>query len=304
MQSAADTLVPINFNHAHQFVNVLDSKMAYIDVGTSNGSPVVVFLHGNPTSSYLWRNIIPHVSSKARCLAPDLIGMGRSGKPSNCEYRFADQASYLKAFLDIVLPSGKIILVLHDWGSALGLDFACQNKDRISGLVLMEFLRPWPTWDSFTTDTQLQNIFRAFRSTDTGRTLLIEQNAFIEVVLQAGMARQLTDEEMKQYRAPFLEPASREPLYRFPNELPIEKEPSDVWYIAERYHAWLLETSVPKLFFWASPGGLILEDQAKWYSEVLKNTKSVPIGEGRHYVQEDQPEAIGSGIAAWLTTLG
>jgi haloalkane dehalogenase len=273
-------------------VQVLGSEMSYIEAGEG---PVVLFQHGNPTSSYLWRNVIPHVAPHARCIAPDLIGMGSSDKP-DLSYRIEDHARYFEAFIE-ALDLDDVVFVLHDWGSALGLDWARRHQDRVRGLALMEFIWPMPTWLDFHRDAA--DAFRGFRS-EHGRELLIDQNSFIEGILPGGVVRALTDEEMTVYREPFLDPASREPIYRFPNELPIAGAPSDVWAMVEAYHAWLLDTDIPKLFFWAEPGALISPERAAWLRDRLKACTSVPLGAGRHYVQEDHADLIGRQIAEWL----
>lgn len=299
MERTAPGDISPDFPFEHHRVKVLDGEMAYVDVGERCSPHTVVFLHGNPTSSYLYRNIIPHVAPKARCIAPDLIGMGASSKLPQLSYRCADHARYLSAFLDAVVPTSKLTLVVHDWGSALGFDWACRHPHRISGLAFMEFIAPVPNWDTFGLEKS-RDIFKAFRKPETGRKLLIDENRFIETVLPASVARPLTDAEMTHYRAPFLEPASREPLYRWPNELPIAGEPADVVAIAEQYHEWLLANDLPKLFFWAEPGALISPEKAKWYADTLKNTKSVGIGDGVHFLQEDNPHLIGREIAKWI----
>jgi haloalkane dehalogenase len=282
----------------HQLVRhieVLGSRMAYIEAGEG---PVVLFQHGNPTSSYLWRNVIPHVAPHARCIAADLIGMGASDKP-DIAYRVEDHARYFEAFIE-ALNLEDVVLVLHDWGSALGLDWARRHEDRVRGLALMEFIWPIPTW--LDVNPRGAEAFRSFRSAG-GRKLLIEENRFIEQVLPGGVVRALTAEEMAAYREPFSDPDSREPIYRFPNELPIAGEPPDVWAMAEAYHAWLLDNDIPKLFFWADPGSIISPKRAAWLQARLKACKSVPLGPGRHYVQEDHADLIGRQIAAWLPTL-
>ncbi len=279
-----------------RFVDVLGSRMAYVDAGSG---PTVLFLHGNPTSSFLWRHIIPHVAPHARCIAPDLVGMGRSDKPK-IVYRVEDHARYLEAFI-AALGLKKVVLVLHDWGSALGLDWARRNGDRVRGLALMEFITPVPTWLDMS--ERGAEFFKAFRDPERGRSLLVDQNAFIEQLLPASIVRTLAAEEMDAYRRPFLDPADREPVYRFPNELPIAGAPADVWAMAKAYDAWLLETETPKLLFWAEPGALISPSKAAWYTQRLKACRSVPLGAGVHYVQEDHPDVIGREIAAWLPTL-
>jgi haloalkane dehalogenase len=275
-----------------KFANVLGSQMAYREEGS--GQPVL-FQHGNPTSSYLWRNIIPHVSGQARCVAPDLIGMGCSAKPA-IPYRVEDQARYFDAFMDH-LDLDDVVLVLHDWGSALGLDWARRHAERVRGIVLMEFIWPIPTW--LDADPRGRDAFKTFRS-DGGRKLLIDDNLFIEQVLPAGVVRALSQEEMDAYRAPFLDVAAREPLYRFPNDLPIAGAPADIWAMAQAYQEWLFETELPKLFFWADPGAIISPARAAFLSKRMKSCTSVALGAGRHYVQEDHPDLIGREIARWL----
>jgi haloalkane dehalogenase len=279
-------------SHQVKRVEVLGSQMAYVEAGEG---PVVLFQHGNPTSSYLWRNVIPHVAPHARCIAPDLIGMGASDKP-DIAYRIEDQARYFEAFIE-ALDLKDFVLVLHDWGSALGLDWARRHEDRVRGLALMEFVYPIPTWLDIPPGAR--EAFRAFRS-DPGRKLLIDENRFIEQVLPGGVVRGLTDEEMQTYRKPFLDPTSREPVYRFPNELPIAGAPVDVWAMAESYCAWLIETETPKLLFYADPGAFISPVRAAKLQAQWKNCTSVPLGAGRHYVQEDHADLIGSQIAEWL----
>ena len=274
--------------------------MAYVDVGVPDAQ-TLIFLHGNPTSSYLWRNIIPYAVRKARCIAPDLIGMGQSEKVPGLEYRFADHARYLDAFLNTIVPDGRIILVVHDWGSALGFDWARRHEDRVAGLVFMEFIRPLSSWgEAFHEGSR--ELFQAFRNPESGRKLVIEQNAFIEEILPRGVVRSLTKTEMDHYRAPFLQPATREPIYRWPNEIPIKGSPTDVHQIAEKFYTWLLANNLPKLFFWATPGALISETFATQLSNTLHNNRSIGIGKGVHYIQEDNPHLIGREIAEWISS--
>ena len=293
--------ISADFPFTKKRVKVLDSEIAYIEAGPSTEA-TVVFLHGNPTSSYLWRNVIPHVAEKARCVAPDLIGMGDSGKLPGSEYRYAEHARYVDAFLHAVVPKGKIVFVLHDWGSILGFDWARQHQDRIAGLAFMEFGRPWPTWEDFPESGR--ETFQALRSPETGRKMTIDDNFFIEQFLPSAVVRKLSEVEMTHYRAPFVDPASREPLYRFPNDAPIAGDPPDVAKIVEAYHEWLLANDLPKLLFWGHPGVIINEVLAKWYTEHLRNSRTVDLGPGLHYVQEDNPHLIGSEVAAWLPSLG
>ena len=240
------------------------------------------------------------MAPKARCVAPDLIGMGDSDKLPGSEYRIADHARYLEAFLDAVVPAGKVALVLHDWGSALGFDWGRRHADRLAGLAFMEFCYPWKSWDVF--PAALRDIFHVLRS-PAGRKLAIDENFFVEQVLPGGIRRKLGEAEMGRYRAPFLDPATREPLYRFANEVPIAGEPADVYARVEAYHDWLLGSDLPKLFFWSHPGQVIPEELAAWYAQHLPNTRSVDLGPGLHYVQEDNPHLIGRELAAWLPGL-
>ncbi len=281
-------------------IDVLESTMAFVDTGTAHSGQICVFLHGNPSSSYIWRNIIPHVAPSARCIAPDLIGMGRSGKPKSIDYRFMDHQRYLEAFLNAVLPDDRIILVLHDWGSALGLDWARRNESRVAGLALMEFVRPIPSWDSF--PEAARSAFQVFRSPQLGRKVLIEENAFVEQFLPTCVVRKLTEAEMDHYREPFLSVTSREPVWRWPNEYPIGGSPADMAMIISDAHNWLLQTDIPKMLFWATPGGLISAELAEWYIRTMKNTQGVDVGAGIHYLQEDNPHLIGTEIRDWLAS--
>jgi len=278
-------------------VDVHGSGMYYVEEG--EGAPVV-FLHGNPTSSYLWRNVIPHVSGAARCIAPDLIGMGRSAKP-DIDYRFFEHARYLEAFIE-ALGLGDVVLVLHDWGSGLGFDWARRHADRVRGLAIMEaILMPVPSWDVFPEGAR--EMFQAFRTPEVGWDLIAKQNVFVEQVLPGSVVRKLGDEEMDAYRAPFPDEASRTPVWRWPNEIPVEGEPADVAEAVGAYSAWLQETEVPKLLFVATPGALIPAPMVEWARSALPNLEVVELGEGIHYLQEDHPDEIGRGIARWLAEL-
>ncbi|PKK51424.1 hypothetical protein CI102_3425 [Trichoderma harzianum] len=252
-------------------IDVLDGKIAYIDTGNSLNDDIGIthiFIHGNPTSSYIWRNIIPHVMPKARCITLDLIGMGSSSKP-NISYRFHEHAEYLDKFLEKVVPTGKVILVTHDWGSALGFDWAFNNEHRIAGLVFFEFVRPFPTWED-ASQGDIQQAFRSFRVEQTGRKLLIDENAFIN-----------------------------KPLYRWPNEVPIEGVPVDVNERLTKSHDWLLQADIPTLLFWADPGWVIRAEKAQWYLNTLRNAKGIFVGKGYHFLQEDHPHRIGTEILDW-----
>ena len=258
----------------------------------------MIFLHGYPTSSYLWRNIIPHVAATgARCIAPDLIGMGGSDKPA-LDYRFFDHVRYVDALIQ-TLGLDRLTLVLHDWGSAIGLHWAHRHAARVDGLALMEFISPVPSWDHW--PKALRAPFTAFRTRGVGETLVLDQNVFIEQVLPGAVVRELTADEMAHYRAPFAERASRQPMLSFPRDLPIGGEPADVVAVTQGYMDWLAQTSIPKILFWGEPGILVLPEHVARYRSTWRNLDCVDIGSGLHYVQEDNPELIGQGIASWLS---
>lgn len=290
---ASTAVISAAFPFASKFVDVLGSRMHYVDEGS--GDPVL-FLHGNPTSSYLWRNIIPHLTPLARCIAPDLIGMGKSEAP-DIEYRFFDHVKYIDGFIE-ALGLERLTLVIHDWGSALGFHYAMRQAGNVKGIAFMEaILMPTPDWDTF--PDAIREIFRAFRTPEIGWELIVTRNLFIERVLPGGVARGLTDEEMTHYRAPYIDPSRRTPLWRWPNELPIAGEPAAVVKVAADYNAWLAQTDCPKLFFYASPGAMVPPNVVQWCKQNLKNLTSVDIGSGLHYLQEDNPHLIGSELAQW-----
>jgi haloalkane dehalogenase len=277
-------------------VRVLDSEMAYVDTGS--GDPVV-FLHGNPTSSYLWRNVIPHVESAARCLAPDLIGMGESGKASGGSYRFRDHARYLDAWFDALELTGNVTLVVHDWGSALGFDWAERHRSSVRGLVYMEALVQPLTWAQW--PERGRQVFQALRS-PAGEEMVLEKNVFVERILPASVLRGLTDEEVTVYRRPYREPGeSRRPTLTWPREIPIDGEPADVVATVARYARWLAESSVAKLFVNAEPGAILTGSQRELCRR-WPNQDEITV-DGSHFVQEDAPEAIGRAIAAFLSRI-
>ena len=299
-----DQKISSDFLFTLQRVKIYDVEMAYIDAGPTDPvqpqSPAMLFLHGNPTSSYVWRNIIPHVSSHTRCIAPDLVGMGQSDKPSHLSYRFVEHAFYLDEFIaSVILPANqKIVLVVEGWGSALGFHWARRHAHLVAGLAFLEFIPPIPKWDMLDKGGAA-SLFKAFRG-PSGRKLIIEENFFVERFLPESVVRALTEKEMDYYRAPYLDPDDREAVYRWPNEVPIEGQPSEVYAIAVKYHTWLLENDVPKLFFWANPGSIISEELAGFYLKALRNTENVHIGPGKHFLQEDNPHLIGRELASWL----
>jgi haloalkane dehalogenase len=272
--------------------------MAYRETG-NRGAPVTLFVHGNPTSSYIWRNVIPLVAPVAHCIAPDLIGFGQSGKP-DIEYRFADHVRYLDAFLE---KSGisSACLVAQDWGTALAFHLAARRPEFIRGLAFMEFTWPMRGWEDF--DPAARETFQKFRTPGVGEKMILEDNLFVEAVLPTATVRKLTDEEMSVYRAPFPTPASRRPTWRFPNELPIAGEPADVYSTLEQAHRALAQSSYPKLLFVGNPGSLVSPAFAEKFTQGLKNCKVVQLGSGIHYLQEDHAEVIGATVKEWLTDL-
>jgi haloalkane dehalogenase len=294
--TAAAEPISADFPFPSHHVKVLDAAMHYIDVG--EGRPVL-FLHGNPTSTYLWRNVIPHTAPVGRSIAVDLIGMGKSAKP-DIPYRFFDHARYLAAFIE-ELGLDDIVLVLHDWGSALGFDWASRHQERVRGIAFMEsLLLPAPGWEAF--PNGVREAFQAFRTPDLGWELLVRQNKFIEDVLPAAIMRPLSSAEFDAYRQPFLREADRTPLWRWPNELPIAGEPADIQEVVSRYSGWLRETPLPKLLLHADPGVLIPAPVVDWARANLPNLSTVAIGPGIHYVQEDHPHEIGRAIADWISS--
>ena len=274
-------------------IAVLDTDMAYVDTG--RGRPVV-FLHGNPTSSFLWRQVIPHVQGVGRCLAPDLVGMGRSGKAPAGGYRFVDHARYLDAWFDAMELTRDVTLVMHDWGSALGFHWARRHPERVSGLVYMEALaRPltWAEWPE-----QARKIFQGMRW-PAGEDLVLQKNVFVDRILPASVMRTLTDEEMEVYRAPYREAGeSRRPTLQWPREIPVDGEPADVVEIVDAYGRWLAESAVPKLFVNADPGSILVGAQ-RAFCRTWPNQDEVTV-KGLHFIQEDSPLEIGQAIRTFV----
>jgi haloalkane dehalogenase len=288
--------IPAADPYQRRRVAVLDSEMAYVDSGA--GDPIV-FLHGNPTSSYLWRNVIPHVERLARCLAPDLIGMGQSGRSPSGSYRFVDHARYLDAWFEAVGLTLNVTLVAHDWGSALAFYWAHRHPDRVKGIVYMEAVVQPVTWDEW--PEAARAIFQAMRS-PAGEEMILEKNVFVERILPASVLRGLSDEEMAVYRRPYLEPGeSRRPTLTWPREIPVEGEPADVVEIVRRYGEWLSASDVPKLFINAEPGA-ILTGRQREFCRTWLNQREVTV-KGIHFIQEDSPGEIGQAIAEWYGSL-
>ncbi len=277
---------------------VLGSTIAYREARRPD-IPTAVFLHGNPTSSYIWRHVMPHVAPVAHCIAPDLIGFGQSGKP-DIAYRFADHVRYLDAFLDAA-GIGSAYLVAQDWGSALAFELAARRPGFVRGLAFMEFIRPMPSWNDFHQSPAARETFRKFRTPGEGEAMILEGNVFVERVLPGSVIRKMREEEMAVYRAPFPTPRSRVPAWRLPNELPIAGEPADVYAVLEEAHEALRASRYPKLLFAGDPGALVSPTFAEHFAESLHNCRLVQLGAGAHYLQEDHPETIGRSIAEWIS---
>ena len=274
-------------------------EMSYAEAGEG---PPIWLLHGNPTYSYIWRNIIPHLTSVGHCIAPDLIGMGASDKlPSSGpdRYRYAEHRDYLFGLFDALAPADKVVLVVHDWGGALGFDWARNNPDRVRGIALMEPLLAPYTWETF--PPPAVEAFKAMRSPQ-GEEMCLEQNFFIEQVIPMAVMRELGGEEMAAYRKPYLEPGEgRRATLTWPREIPIEGEPADVAAVCEANCAWLESSDVPKLFFSADPGMMVTGAVAE-RCRAFPNVTEVGV-KGLHYVQEDSPDEIGQALAAWIKGL-
>jgi haloalkane dehalogenase len=286
--------------YAKKSATVNGLEMAYVEVG--EGDPIV-FLHGNPTSSYLWRNVIPPIEGLGRCIAPDLIGMGDSQKlpKSGPEaYRFVEHREYLDALLEQLGVASNVTFVIHDWGSALGFDWANRHRDAVRGIVYMEaIVAPIESWDAW--PEAARGIFQGFRS-PSGEDMVLEKNLFVEAVLPASILRKLDDDEMEVYRAPFREAGEdRRPTLTWPRQIPIEGEPADVVEIVSRYGEWLAKADVPKLFVNADPGA-ILTGPLRDICRAWPNQREITVS-GNHFIQEDSGEELGRAIAEWLESI-
>ena len=284
--------VSVEDPHPRKRITTGGVDISYVDTG--DGDPIV-FLHGNPTSSYLWRNIIPHLEPAGRCLAPDLMGMGESGGSPNGSYRFADHSALLDQWFEDMGLTSDVTLVVHDWGSALGFHWAKRHPARVKGLVYMEAI-VWPvTWEEW--PEAARQVFQGFRS-PAGEEMALEKNVFVERVLPGSILRGLTEEEMEVYRSPYLEAGeSRRPTLTWPREIPLEGEPADVVQIVSEYAEWLAVSDVPKLFINAEPGAILTGPQRE-FCRTWPNQQEVTVT-GIHFIQEDSPAEIGRAIAGW-----
>ena len=295
-------MISAKFPYQKQRRRVLGSEMAYVEVG--QGDPIVL-LHGNPTSSYLWRNVLPHLQPLGRCIAPDLIGMGDSDKLPDSgpdSYRFVEHRRYLDALLEALDVRERVTLVIHDWGSGLGFDWANRHREAVKGIAFMEAIvapQGRDHWDKM----GMREALEAVRS-KAGEAMVLENNYFVEEILPKAILRKLSDEEMAEYRRPFAEPGEgRRPTLTWPRQIPIEGEPADVHAIATEYAEWLGASKVPKLFLKAEPGAILANDKLVnlvrgWPALTEKMVA------GLHFVQEDSPDEIGKAIVDWMGTLG
>ena len=288
-----------DFERPKKHLTVMGKSMAYSEMG--EGDPIL-FLHGNPTSSYLWRNIMPFAADLGRCLAPDLIGMGDSDKldnPGPESYRFVEHRAYLDAWIEAVGVTDNVTLVIHDWGSALGFDWARRNADRVKAIAYMEgIVRPvlWEEWNQ-----QSRPVFEGFRS-EAGESMVLRKNVFVEKVLPGSVLRGLTEAEMTVYRRPFLTPGEdRRPTLSWPRQIPLAGEPREVVDIVQEYADWMTTNDLPKLFVNAEPGAILVGAQRE-FCRGWKNQTEVTV-RGSHFIQEDSPTEIGEALHAWLSAL-
>jgi len=285
--------------HAKKEIIVKGKTMSYVEMG--EGDPII-FQHGNPTSSYLWRNVMPHLQDQGRCIAIDLIGMGDSDKldnPDASSYTFVQHRDYLDGALEALGVERDVTLVIHDWGSALGFDWANRHRDAVKGIAYMEgIVRPvsWEEWPE-----AARGVFQGFRSS-AGEEMVLDKNTFVERVLPGSILRDLTEEEMAVYRRPFQNNGEdRRPTLTWPRQIPIDGTPADVVEIVQAYADWLTEADLPKLFINAEPGAILIGAQRE-FCRSWPNQTEVTVS-GNHFLQEDSPHEIGQTIAEWRKTI-
>ncbi|MBL4581700.1 MAG: haloalkane dehalogenase [Gammaproteobacteria bacterium] len=285
--------------HAKKTITVKGKTMAYVEMG--EGEPII-FQHGNPTSSYLWRNVMPHLQDQGRCIAIDLIGMGDSDKLDNSDarsYTFSEHRDYLDEAFEVLGVERDVTLVIHDWGSALGFDWANRHRDAVKGIAYMEGIVRPVSWDEW--PEAARGVFQGFRS-KSGEEMVLEKNTFVERVLPGSILRNLSEEEMAIYRRPFQNSGEdRRPTLTWPRQIPIDGEPADVNEIVQAYADWLAETDLPKLFINAEPGAILIGSQRE-FCRSWPNQTEVTVS-GNHFLQEDSPHEIGQAIAAWRKTI-
>ena len=282
-------------NWNKKYIDVSGKQIAYVEMG--EGDPII-FQHGNPTSSYLWRNILPQLQSLGRCIAMDLIGMGDSEKlkdAGSMTYSYATHKKYFDGFLDELGIKNNATLIIHDWGSALGFDWAQNNSEKVKAICYMEGIVQSMKWEDWNEDAR--GIFQGFRS-PAGEEMIIEKNLFIEAVLPGSILRKLSDEEMNEYRRPFKDKKTRQPTLDWPRQIPLENEPPEICKIVDSYSQWMAKNDLPKLFINAEPGAILIGKQRE-FCRTWKNQKEVTV-KGSHFIQEDSPNEIGSAIFDWL----
>jgi haloalkane dehalogenase len=286
-------VISADFPFTSKYLEVKGSKIHYIDEG---GGEPILFLHGNPTSSYLWRNIIPYMTEQGRCIAPDLIGMGKSAKP-DIDYGFRDTYAYLDSFIK-QLGLKNITLVLHDWGSGMGFHYANLNRDNVKAIVFMEAMYDAPTL--FDMPASIRTAIKMVRMPVLGWLMVQAANMFVKKMLPDMILRKLTREEMNYYAAPYATIKSRKPLLAWPKAIPFGgNEPKEVARAVSSWAEWLTETDIPKLCFYVTPGVAIKAKDVKRIKESMKNLKMINLGKGLHFIQEDYPHEIGTGMADW-----
>ena len=282
-------------NWNKKYIDVSGKQIAYVEMG--EGDPII-FQHGNPTSSYLWRNILPQLQSLGRCIAMDLIGMGDSEKlkdAGSMTYSYATHKKYFDGFLDELGVKNNATLIIHDWGSALGFDWAQNNSEKVKAICYMEGIVQSMKWEDWNEDAR--GIFQGFRS-PAGEEMILEKNLFIEAVLPGSILRKLSDEEMNEYRRPFKDKKSRQPTLDWPRQIPLENEPQEICKIVDSYSQWMAKNDLPKLYINAEPGAILIGKQRE-FCRTWKNQKEVTV-KGSHFIQEDSPNEIGSAIFDWL----
>jgi haloalkane dehalogenase len=289
--------ISAEFPFTKQRATIEGVGMAYVDVGSG---PAIVFLHGNPTSSYLWRNVAPHVAGLGRIVIPDLVGMGDSDHLDESgpdRYTFVEHRRYLDGLLAHLDLGDDVTLVVHDWGSALGFDWANRHRERTTGIAYMEAIVRPVTWDEW--PAAARGVFQGFRS-DAGESMVLDSNVFVERVLPGSVLRTMSDAEMAEYRRPFAEAGEqRRPTLTWPRQIPIDGEPADVVAIVDAYASWLAVSDVPKLFVNAEPGAILIGAQRE-FARSWPNQTEVTVA-GSHFIQEDSPDEIGAALAAWIT---
>lgn len=296
-QSKSSEKKPISaaFPYSSHYQEVLASSIHYVDEGDPEAKHTFLLLHGNPTSSYLWRNIIPYVAAHGRAIAPDLIGMGKSGKP-DIDYTLEDHIQYIDAFID-KLQLNNIILVIQDWGSGIGFHYARRNPDKVSGIVFLEAIIRPIEWSDANIIEKL--IFKRFRHPKKGYKMIVEKNFFVEKFIPMMAGRKLTKEEMDHYRAPYLKKEDRKPVRVWPTQISIGGDPEFSTKVIRSYYEYNPTTTIPKLMFHVKPGMIIKKQEAEEIKRTWQNLETIFLGKGKHYIQEQYPHEIGAGISDW-----